>query len=73
MTSVLRFQVFGTLVGIERRGATWAAFLLGPDGKRRPAGFVVPEFVTEDELAQYLRDLFHESASSLNPDVSRLP
>ena len=41
--------------------------------KRRPAEFVVPDFVTEDEMAEYLRDLFHESASPQHPDVVRLP
>lgn len=70
---MLRFDVFGLRVGLERRGATWLAFWLGEEGKRRPADFVVPDFIAEDELAQYLRDLFHESASDRHPDVVRLP
>jgi hypothetical protein len=33
---------------------------------------VIPDFVTEDELGQYLFDLFHESASPSNGEVTRL-
>ncbi|MFN7154095.1 MAG: hypothetical protein ACK4OE_10390 [Acidovorax sp.] len=36
---------------------------MGVDGKRTPAGFVVPDFVEEEEQAQFLGDLLHESAS----------
>jgi hypothetical protein len=45
------------------------AYALGSGGKRRPAGFIVPKFVAEDELCQYLADLFHESATRSNGDV----
>ena len=44
----------------------------GPDGKRRAAEFVVPDFVAERELCQYLEDLFHESATPTNGDVVQL-
>jgi len=47
-------------------------YWLGDEGKRRLAHFVVPDFVSEHEIAEYLRDLFHESASPRNPDVVRL-
>lgn len=70
---MLRFQVFGMRVGVERSASGWTAYWLGNEGKRRPAEFVVPDFVTEDEMAEYLRDLFHESASPQHPDVVRLP
>ena len=65
-----RFDVFGTRVAIRAVPAGWEAFALGDDGKRRPAGFVVPAFVAADELQQYLADLFHESAKPWNDRVT---
>lgn len=68
----LRFNVFGRMVAIQREGASWQAYAVGADGKRSPAGFVVPEFVGEEEMEQYLFDLFHESATPGNGDVRRV-
>lgn len=68
----LRFNVFGRIVAIERHDASWRAYAVGNDGKRSPAGFVVPDFVREDELEQYLFDLFHELAAPGNGDVRRI-
>lgn len=68
-----RFDVFGRILLIRREGDLWQAYALGPDGKRSPAGFVVPDFIEDAELEQYLFDLFHESASSGHGDVRRLP
>ena len=67
-----RFNVFGSLVAIRRDGDGWQAFALGNEGKRRPAGFVVPEFIEADGLRQYLADLFHESARRSNDQVTPL-
>jgi hypothetical protein len=67
-----RFNVFGRLVVITGGPGQWSAFLLGSDGKRRKADFVVPESLAEGELCQYLSDLFHESASSTQPSVKRI-
>ncbi|MBU0747977.1 MAG: hypothetical protein KKB95_03425 [Gammaproteobacteria bacterium] len=67
-----RFNVFGRVVEVRREGAQWQVYRVGADGKRTPAGFVVPDFVQEDELAQFLEDLFHESASPHNGDVRRI-
>ena len=68
----LRFNVFGRIVQVQREGALWQAYSVGADGKRAPAGFVVPDFVGEDEMEQYLFDLFHESATPANGDVRRI-
>jgi hypothetical protein len=71
-----RFDVFGRRIAIRATGAAsprWAAFILGDEGKRRPAGFVVPDFVEPGELRQYLADLFHESAKRSNDEVRPLP
>ena len=67
-----RFSVFGALVAIRAKAGGWTAFRLGPDGKRRAAEFVVPDFVAESELCQYLEDLFHECATPTNGDVVQL-
>jgi hypothetical protein len=72
MGNAHRFNVFGRIYSIERLGGRWMVLLHGTDGKRAPADFVVPEFIPEDELAQYLYDLFHESATPTNGEVHRL-
>jgi len=55
-----RFNVFGKLVAIRATASGWETFVLGAEGKRRPAEFVVPEFIPAEGLCQYLADLFHE-------------
>ena len=67
-----RFDVFGHLVAIRRVDDGWQALALGNEGKRRPAGFVVPSFIEADGLGQYLADLFHESAKRSNDQVTPL-
>ena len=56
-----RFNCFGRLVVIKGAPGNWSAFLLGADGKRRKADFVVPGSLGENDLCKYLSDLFHES------------
>jgi len=68
----LRFDVYGRRVAIERQGDRWLAFVLGADGKSRPADFQVPDFIAEGEMCQYLADLFHEAATPTNGDVRQL-
>jgi len=67
-----RFDVFGNRVAIRRVGDGWQAFDLGNEGKRWPAGFVVPAFIEAAGLCQYLADLFHESAKRSNDQVTPL-
>ena len=67
-----RFNVFGQLVVIKGAPGDWSAFLLGPDGKRRKADFVIPASLAEDELCRYLSDLFHELATSTQRSVTRI-
>lgn len=68
-----RFNVFGRIYLLRREGGAWQAYAVGGDGKRAPAGFVVPDFIEDAELEQYLFDLFHEDATPGNGDVRRLP
>ncbi|QGZ39452.1 hypothetical protein IP92_01723 [Pseudoduganella flava] len=67
-----RFNVFGKLIAITGPQANREPFYLGPEGKRRPADFVVPADVADDELAEYLADLFHEDATPRHSTVERL-
>jgi hypothetical protein len=68
----IRFNVFGRIVAVHRAGASWQAYAVGADGKRGPAGFVIPDFVQEEEIPEFLFDLFHESATPGNGDVRRI-
>ncbi len=63
------FNVFGQLTRIERSGGQWRAWLLSPDGKRRPAELAIPHELAPGELAQYLYDIYHENATPTNGDV----
>jgi hypothetical protein len=69
----IRFNVFGRLVSIVGAPGGWTAYLGAAQGKRSPADFIVPDFLEEDELCQYLADLFHEMATPTNGDVFRIP
>jgi hypothetical protein len=64
-----RFDVFGRSIEVARERDNWVPYLLGQEGKRRRADFIIPAFVAGDELLQYLDDLFHESASPSRPAV----
>lgn len=68
----LRFDVFGRIYAVQRQSDSWQAHAVGADGKRAPAGFVIPDFIGEEDLEQYLFDLFHESATPGNGDVRRI-
>lgn len=66
------FNVFGRMLQIERFQNEWRAYHPSNDGKRRPSSLVIPEFIKEEELIQYLTDIFHENASALHPEVLKV-
>lgn len=70
---VHRFDVFGRIYDLRREAGSWRALAVGSGGMLAPAGFVVPAFIEEEELEQFLFDLFHQSATLTNGDVRRLP
>jgi len=70
--SELRFNIFGRLVAIVGRPGEWTPYSLGSEGKRGRTGFILQNFLAEDELCQYLADLFHESATPTNGDVYQI-
>jgi len=71
--ALLRFDVFGRILAVRRDGKSWKVYTVGSDGKLGNAGIVVPEFVAEHELEQYLADIFHENARPGMSDVRRIP
>lgn len=69
---MLRFNVFGKLIGVEHSGFYWKTYWLGSEGKYRDAEFVIPDNIKEDELPKYLADIFHEAASIDNSVVFQI-
>jgi hypothetical protein len=71
MLKAPKFDVFGRIMIAEPTGDGWRLYVLGADGKRCAAAeIVVPSFVVEHELAQYLDDMFHEAATPEHPSVT---
>jgi hypothetical protein len=68
----LKFNIFGAFIAVTGSPGAWRAFLLGTEGKRRAADFVVPDDVAEDELCEYLADLLHEHATPRNNTAVRI-
>jgi hypothetical protein len=67
-----KFNVFGTHIAVAGNDGAWQAFYLGTDGKRRLADFIVPSDIAEDDLCEYLADLFHENATPRNNTTTRI-
>ena len=67
-----RFNIFGSLIAIIGSDCAWRAFYLGAYGKLRPADFVVTNDVAEDELCEYLADLYHENATPRNSNAVQI-
>jgi len=72
MAACVKLDVFGKRMLVEWFDGAWRTYLLGAEGKRSPIHVPIPEWVTEDELAQYFDDLYHESATPQRPAVLRL-
>lgn len=67
--TVYKFNVFGRPLTIERSDGRWICYWSGGDGKRRRAELAIPSDVPREALAQYLYDIYHESATPTNGDV----
>lgn len=69
----MRFDVFGSVLRVERRAGAWWAAWEGGEGKLAPAGdVVVPATLAADEVGPFLDDHFHERATRSRPAVRRL-
>jgi hypothetical protein len=71
MPECMKFDVFGRLMVAERSVEGWRLLVAGADGKLALADIVIPHFIQEHELEQYLDDLFHELATRERPRVTR--
>jgi hypothetical protein len=69
----MRFNVFGRVLAVRRAGKAWRVYVIGMDGKLGEAGIVIPDFIAESDLEQYLADIFHEHARSGMDEVRRIP
>ena len=70
--SFMRFHVFGRIFAVRRDEESWQVYAVGSDGKLGDAGIVIPDFIAENQLEQYLADIFHESARPGMGDVRRI-
>lgn len=69
----MRIDLYGREIEAVKHDAGWKVFHVGTDGTRRPAtDVVVPSWVSEGELVEYLDDLFHEHATPDHPRVLAL-
>jgi len=73
MKNSITLDVFGRRVRAAKSDQGWQMYYLGSDGKRRPADdIMVPAFVTESEIVNFMADLCHEWATEKYPDVRRI-
>ncbi len=72
MATRIVFDVFGRAMMVERSTHGWKLFDLGADGKRSPAEVPIPDFVAEEEIEQYLDDIYHEAATPRHTSVRRI-
>jgi hypothetical protein len=71
--TAVKFNVFGRVISFERRATgQWVAWQGGSDGKRVKVELAVPNELTDNELEQYLFDVFHEEATPWNGDITRI-
>ena len=69
----ITLDVFGRKMMIQKSATGWQIFYMSADGKRRPADdIMVPDFVTETELVEFISDLCHEWATEKHPGVRRI-
>ena len=60
-------------MSVQRKDGEWLLFRESNTGvKARVHEVVIPAELEESELATYLADIFHESASEKHPSVVRL-
>ncbi len=73
MSKLIKLEVFGRQVMAAKSGQGWQIYCLSEDGKRRPAlDIMVPAFVTESEIVNFIADLCHEWATDKYPEVRQI-
>jgi len=71
---MLIFNVFGRHIGVKREGERWLVFLADLAERKfsRLYEIAIPDDMTEDEIPNWLGDIFHEAATERHPDVKRV-
>jgi hypothetical protein len=66
-------MVFGKRMSIQRKDGEWLLFRESDTGVRaREYEIAIPADLAESELATYLADIFHESATEKHSSVTRV-
>ena len=69
----IKFDVFGKRMSVQRKDGEWLLFRESNTGVRaRVHEVVIPAELEESELATYLADIYHESATEKHLSVVRL-
>ena len=69
----MKFHIYGKILLANRSEKGWSISYVGDEGKSRPADdLIVPDFIEEDELEDYLSDICHEWVSDKHPNVYRI-
>ncbi|MFA3762089.1 hypothetical protein V1951_17905 [Yersinia sp. 2544 StPb PI] len=71
---MLIYGVFGRRLGVKSVANEWQLFRVDcNEGKSsRIYDVIIPSFLTEEEIAAWLADIYHEAASEKHPDVKRI-
>ena len=70
---LLKFDVFGKTMLVERKQNCWLLFVDSGRGMRtRVFDVVIPPELAQADLAVYLDDIFHEHSSERHPNVTSI-
>ncbi|MDH5655068.1 MAG: hypothetical protein OEZ34_04135 [Spirochaetia bacterium] len=66
----MKLSVYGKILTLHRENNSWVVYYSGDDGKKRFADDIkIPQDIPEENIAEYLADVFHEYATPENSDV----
>ena len=69
----MKYDVYGRSMTVEKAGSKWKLFVNSGEGKRREINdVVIPQQLGEEEIAQFLADIYHEAATERYPDVKQV-
>lgn len=71
----MKLDIFGKKeMEVVHHNGEWLAFYLGNEGKKRKAqGIIIPSSLSEQEVVEYIDDLFHELATPEKSFVKVIP
>lgn len=71
---MLIYDVFGRYIGVSRENQRWLVFRVDMTERKssRLYDIAIPDDLSEDEIPGWLGDIYHEAATELHPDVTRI-